>query len=85
MTVPYIPDTIFKKIIRMSIDERIKEKQKLLARRIAWEIDIIYKDNSYEEYEIYKFNIKEIKQDRKCHREYIELKNKILKDEYKMP
>ena len=85
MTMPYIPDTIFKKIIRMSIDERIKEKQKLLARRIAWEIDIIFKDNSYEIYEIYKATVKSIKRDRKFHIEYIELKNNILREEDKMP
>jgi len=85
MTMPYIPDSIFKKIIRMSIDERIIKKQKLLARRIAWEIDIIYIDDSYEDDAIYKFNINQMKQDRKCHRECIELKNKILGEEYKMP
>jgi len=84
MSIPYIPDTIFKKIMRISIDERIKEKQKLLAKRISWEIGMIFND-SYEDYDIFKWNIKQIKQDPKCHREIVSMRNKIYKNEYKMP
>ncbi len=84
MEIPYLPQTLFRKIVDKGIADKRQEKQKLLAKRLSWEIGMIFND-SYEDYDIYKWNIKQIKQDPKCHREIVRMRNKIYKNEYKMP
>tara|TARA_R110001592_G_scaffold298962_1_gene569790 strand:- start:245 stop:499 length:255 start_codon:yes stop_codon:yes gene_type:complete len=84
MEIPYLPQILFRKIVDKGITDKRQEKHKLLAKRLSWEIGMIFND-SCEDYDIYKWNIKQIKQDPKCHREIIRMRNKIYYDEYKMP